>query len=262
MAYEARFVRYGVEGHVATIALDRPERLNAVGAQMAGELGGAWQEAIADDGVRAVILTGEGRVFCAGRDIREQAERGGAAGRGPAAAGGAPLGYFGVPEIDKPIVAAVRGGAWGLGWFMCCGSDIVVAAEDARFAMSEIPTGIIGPAFIPLVTNVSWLAGSEIVLRGHPIGARRAYELGLVNHLAPAEGTLPLARELAAELAALPPRHVQATKRQLTMARPRPSAWQSAIEFPRAAAELMALDDTREAALAFAGKRAPVFRGR
>ena len=261
MAYEAEFVRYGVEGHVATIALDRPERLNAVGAQMADELGGAWREATADGEVRAMILTGEGRVFCAGRDIREQAERGGAVGRrGPSRADA--LGYFGVPEIDKPIVAAVRGGAWGLGWFMCCGSDVVVAAEDARFAMSEIPTGIIGPAFIPLVTNVSWLAGSEIVLRGHPIAARRAYELGLVNHLAPAEGTLPLARELAAELAALPPRHVQATKRQLTMARPRPSAWQSAIEFPRAAAELMALDDTREAALAFAGKRAPVFRGR
>jgi enoyl-CoA hydratase len=262
MAYEAEYVNYDVEGHVATIAMNRPERLNAFGAQLADEMGGAWMEAIADDDVRVVVLTGEGRVFCAGRDIREQAARGGNVLGRTAPSRADMLGYFYVPDTDKPIVTAVRGGAWGLGWFMCCGSDIVVAADDARFAMSEIPTGVIGPAFIPLMTGLSWLAGSEIVLRGHQVSAQRAYEVGLVNHVVPADEVLGLARELAEEIAGLPPRHVQITKQQLMMARPRPSTYQSSIAFANARNQLTPLEDTREAALAFAEKRRPVFRGR
>ncbi len=262
MAYEAEFVNYGVDGHVATIALNRPERLNAFGEQLREQVSGAWVEALGDDNVRVVILTGEGRIFCAGRDIREQAER----GTTTVARGGTlqndVLGFFYVPDTVKPIISAVRGGAWGLGWFMCCGSDIVVAAEDARFAMSEIPTGVIGPAFIPLLNSLHWLPGSEIVLRGHQVSAQRAYELGLVNHVVESDAVLPLARELAEEIAALPPRHVQVTKQQLMMARARPSTYQSSIAFAEARNELMQLEDTKEAAEAFAEKRTPVFKGR
>ena len=189
MGYEAEYVKYELDGHVATITMNRPERLNAFGEQTADELGGAWMEAMGDDNVRCIILTGEGRLFCAGRDIREQRELEGRQRRadGRIAASRADiLGFFHVPETDKPIIAAVRGGAWGAGWFMCCGSDIVVSADDARFAMSHLPTGIIGPAFVPILDNLPWLPGSEIVLRGHQITAQRAYELGLVNHVVPA----------------------------------------------------------------------------
>ena len=259
MAYEAEFVNYSVEGHVATIAMNRPERLNAYGSQLREDMTGAWAEAVADDNVRVIILTGEGRIFCAGRDIREQAERGGAA---PAPAAPGNLNYFGVPDTDKPIIAAVRGGAWGQGWFMACGSDIVIAADDARFAMSEVPTGIIGPAFIPLKMNIPWLVGSEIVLRGHQISAQSAYDAGLLNHVVPSDQVMTLARDIAEEIAALPPRHVQVTKRQLAMARPEPSHYQSEVAFGQGRDELMALDDTREAAQAFAEKRTPVFQGR
>ena len=265
MAYEAEFVSYELDGHVATITMNRPERLNAFGEQTADELGGAWLEALADDAVRCVILTGEGRVFCAGRDIREQRELEGQPRRSDgriAASRADVLGFFHVPETDKPIIAAVRGGAWGAGWFMCCGSDIVVAAENARFAMSHLPTGIIGPAFVPILDNLPWLPGSEIVLRGHQITAQRAYELGLVNHVVPTDGVLGTARELAEEIAGLPPVHVQVTKQQLMMARPRPSAYQHAIAFPQAFQSLMPLEDTREAAAAFAERRTPVFTGR
>ena len=265
MAYEAEYVRYELDGHVATITMNRPERLNAFGEQTADELGGAWLEAMADDAVRCIILTGEGRVFCAGRDIREQRELEGQRRRsdGRVAASRADvLGALHVPETDKPIVAAVRGGAWGAGWFMCCGSDIVVAADDARFAMSQLPTGIIGPAFAPILTNLPWLPGSELVLRGHRITARRAYELGLVNHLVPADEVAGAARALAEEIAGLPPVHVRVTKRQLMMARRRPSTYQTEIAFPQGFQRLMPLEDTREAAAAFAEKRTPVFHGR
>ncbi len=262
MAYEAEYVKYEVDGHVATITMNRPERLNAFGDQIGDEIGGAWMEAMGDDNVRCIILTGEGRVFCAGRDIREQAEKGGnQLGRtGPSRA--SVLGFYLVPDTDKPIISAVRGGAWGAGWYMACGSDIVVAADNARFAMSELPTGIIGPAFVPILNNLPWLPGSEIVLRGHQISAQRAYELGLVNHVVPADDVMSTAQELAEEIAGLPPVHVQVTKRQLMMARPRGHTYQNEIAFPQALQGLMKLEDTKEAAAAFAEKRKPIFKGK
>ena len=148
MAYESDYVKYEKTGHVANIHMNRPERLNAFGSAMGDQLGGAWMEAIDDDDVRVVMLSGEGRIFCAGRDIREQAEAGGNT-TGSQAAGESRskiLGFYMVPEMKKPIVTAVQGGAWGAGFYMVCGSDVCVAAEGSRFAMSELPTGIIGPS--------------------------------------------------------------------------------------------------------------------
>ncbi len=260
MAFEAQYVKYEVDGHVATITMNRPERLNAFGSPLANDLGGAWTEAVGDEDIRVIVLTGEGRIFCAGRDIKEQAERGGRARVSTGA--DSILGFYYVPDTDKPIISAVRGGAWGAGWYMCCGSDIVVAADDARFAMAELPTGVIGPAFVPVLNNLPWLPGSEIVLRGHQITAKRAYELGLVNHVVPAADVMKTARELAEELAGLPPVHVQVTKRQLMMARPRPTTYQHEIAFPQALDGLFKLEDTKEAANAFAEKRKPIFKGR
>ena len=254
MAESMRFVRYEMEGHVATITLNRPERLNAVGSELADDLVAAWDVAIHDDDVRVVILTGEGRVFCAGRDIKEQAELGGHT----TGARGRTLS----PYTTKPVVCAVRGGAWGAGWALAYNSDIVVAADDAVFAMSEVPTGTIGPTNFGVINNVPWLAASEILIRGHQISAQRCREIGLANHVVPGDEVMPLARSIAAEIAALPPRHVQVTKEQLMMARPRLSQYQHSVELQRAQDYLYALDDTKEAAVAFAEKRTPVYRGR
>ena len=254
MAYEAEFVNYTLEGHVATIAMNRPERLNAYGSQMREDMTGAWAEAVGDDNVRVIILTGEGRIFCAGRDIKEQAELGGhtTGARGKNTS----------PYTTKPVVCAVRGGAWGAGWALAYNSDIVIAADDAVFAMSEVPTGTIGPTNFGVINNVPWLAASEILIRGHQITAQRCYEIGLANHVVAADEVMPLAREIAEEIAALPPRHVQVTKEQLMMARPRLSQYQHAVELKQAQDYLYALEDTKEAAVAFAEKRTPVYHGR
>ena len=261
MAYEAEYVKYEKTGHVANIHMNRPERLNAFGSAMGDQLGGAWMEVIADDDVRSVVLSGEGRIFCAGRDIREQAERGGSQMGGDSESRSKILGFYMVPEITKPIITAVQGGAWGAGFYMVCGSDVCVAAEGARFAMSELPTGIIGPSLFVVLNNLAWLPGSEIVLRGHQFSAERAYEVGLVNHVVPENEVKPLAMSIAEEIAALPPLHVQATKEHLNMVRPRPSNYQTNIAFPQTMQYLMTLDDTKEAAMAFAEKRTPVFKG-
>jgi crotonobetainyl-CoA hydratase len=254
------FVRTEKVGHIFRIRLNRPERLNSQGAQISHDRGRAWHEALTDPDVRVVVLSGEGRIFCAGRDIKEQAE--GAPEVQDADAPVAELGFYSVPDTDVPIITAVQGGAWGLGFYFVCGSDICVAAEGARFAMSEIPTGIIGPALFPVLNNLPWLPGSEIVLRGHQFDAQRAYELGLVNHVVPADRLEQTALELAEEIAGLPPVHVRVTKQQLMMARPRPGNFQHSIAFPQAMAHLGTLDDTMEAARAFAEKRTPVFKGR
>src|SRR5690349_2209523 len=137
-----QYVIYEKKGHIAVVTMNRPERLNAFGSQLGNELNEVWNDIIDDSNIRVAVLTGNGRVFCAGRDIREQAERGGMTG-GQERTSKNVLGFYLVPDMDKPLISAVRGGAWGAGWYMCCGSDIVVSADNARFAMSELPTGII-----------------------------------------------------------------------------------------------------------------------
>ena len=262
---DLQFVKTEKLGHIYHIRLNRPERLNAIGTQIRHDLGQAWYEFEHDPEMRIAVVSGEGRIFSAGRDIREQAERGGATQGGEVSDPDAPVaktGFYGVPDTDKPIITAVQGGAWGAGFYIVCGSDICVAAEGARFAMSEIPTGIIGPVLFVILQNLGWLPGSEIVLRGHQFDAQRAYELGIINHVVPEPELMSTAMDIAEEIAALPPVHVQVTKQQLMMARPRPTAYQSEIAFPNALQGLMALDDTKEAAMAFAEKRTPVFKGR
>ena len=254
-------------GHVYHIKLNRPERLNSIGSQIRIDLQRAWYEALNNDDIRVILLSGEGRIFCAGRDIRDQADRGGEGG----ASGGAEtegegptvdFGFYNVPESNKPLITAVQGGAWGLGFYMLCGSDVGIAAEGARFAMSELPTGIIGPSLFVVLNNLQWLPGSEIVLRGHQFDAQRAYEVGLINHVVPADELMDKSMGIAEEIAALPPLHVQATKEHLNMVRPRPSTYQQNIAFPQTMQRLNKLEDTKEAALAFAEKRTPIFKGR
>ncbi len=128
--------------------------------------------------------------------------------------------------------------------------------------MSEIPTGIIGPVLFVILQNLGWLPGSEIVLRGHQFDAQRAYELGIINHVVPESELMSTAMDIAEEIAGLPPVHVQVTKQQLMMARPRGHTYQNEIAFPQALQGLMKLEDTKEAAAAFAEKRKPIFKGR
>ncbi|MGE5595006.1 MAG: enoyl-CoA hydratase/isomerase family protein [Hyphomicrobiales bacterium] len=250
-------VEYAVEDRIATIRMNRPERLNAMSREMREELVARFQDFIRDDNAWVGILTGTGRGFCAGRDLKAQA------------AGGAPptpvytdeWNLFGIANTDKPLIAAVNGYAIGAGWYMAAGCDIRVAAESAKFGMGEVPTGVLGPYWFPVAEVLPWCVGAEITLLGENLPASRLLELGLVNEVVPDERLMDAALRWARKFVALPPLHVRKTKELMMQMRNIPSAEMLQQEAD-ARSYLNALDDTREAAAAFAEKRAPQFQGR
>ncbi len=253
----AQFVDYRLENHVATITLNRPERLNAFSAQMGDEFRGALLDFDDDDDAWVAIITGTGRSFCAGRDIKAQVE----AGETNLPRYSYEYNIFGIVDTDKPMIAAVNGFAIGLGWYITVGCDFRIAAESAQFGMAEIPTGLLGPYWFSAVESLPWCIGAELRLLGDRIDALRAYQYGLVNEVVPDDRLLETARGWAERVLALPPQHVYRTKALMRSMRNMPSATMLDREV-EARLQLNALDDTMEAANAFAEKRTPQFQGR
>ena len=200
-------IRYELDGHVATITLDRPDRLNAFTVTMARELIAAFDAADADDAVRAVIVTGAGRGFCAGADLgggagtfdwRERQEDG---GRVPRDTGGrVSLRIF---ESTKPVVAAINGPAVGVGITMTLPMDVRLAAEGAKIGFVFARRGIVPEAcsswFLPRVVGIS--RAMEWVASGRMFRAEEALAAGLVRSVHPADDVLPAAKALADEIA-------------------------------------------------------------
>ena len=204
MAYEQ--IATDVADRILTITLNRPERLNAWTATMCRELMAAFDEADADDGVGAVIVTGAGRGFCAGADLagggetfdwRERAQ----AGAPPRDNGGEfTLRVF---ACSKPVIAAINGPAVGVGATMTLPMDVRLAAENARMGFVFARRGIIPEAcsswFLPRVVGIS--RAMEWVSTGRVFSAQEALEAGLVRSLHPKDELLGAARELAREIA-------------------------------------------------------------
>jgi enoyl-CoA hydratase/carnithine racemase len=203
-------IAYEVEDQVATITLDRPEHLNAFTGQMMNEIIDAFDRIDADDDVRAVIVTGRGRGFCAGADL----SAGGSTFDATAAAPDAPpppvhrdgggLVSLRIFNCKKPVIAAVNGPAVGVGVTMTLPMDIRLASEGAKFGFVFARRGIVPEAcsswFLPRVVGISRAA--EWVYTGRVFPATEALEAGLVRSLHPADELLPAARELATEIAA------------------------------------------------------------
>lgn len=250
------FVEYDLNDHVATIRLNRPERLNAMSRDLSTELRAAFAKFVADDDAWVAILTGTGRAFCAGRDLKAQAE----GGAPPSPTYSAEWNIFGVPDTDKPLIAAVNGFAIGAGWYMAAGCDIRIAADSAVFGMGEIPTGVLGPYWFPGAEVLPWALAAEFTLLGEHIPAGRLLNLGLVNEVVPGDQLMDAAQTWARKFVALPPLHVRRTKALMAAMRqtPPPDMIQREME---ARQFLNTLDDTKEAAAAFAEKRSPVFKG-
>ena len=251
------FVRYELGNHVARITLDRPERLNAFNAEMGREFRDALLAFDADDDAWVAIVTGTGRSFCAGRDIKAQVE----AGEATLPRYSHEYNIFGVVDTDKPMIAAVNGFAIGLGWYITVGCDFRVAAESAQFGMAEIPTGLMGPYWLSAVESLPWCVGAELTLIGDRIDAQRAWRHGLVNEVVPDDRLEEAADAWAERVLALPPQHVYRTKALMRSMRAMPDAPMLDREV-EARTYLNALGDTMEAAQAFAEKRTPRFRGR
>jgi enoyl-CoA hydratase/carnithine racemase len=199
-------IRYEVQDHVLTITLHRPDRLNAFTGTMARELIEAFDRADADDEVRAVVVTGEGRAFCAGADL-------GAGGdtldwRGREAEGEVPRDGGGMVTLrifasTKPVIAAINGPAVGVGITMTLPMDVRLAADDARIGFVFARRGIIPEAasswFLPRVVGIS--RAMEWVSTGRVFSAQEGLEGGLIRSLHPQEQLLEVAHELAQEIA-------------------------------------------------------------
>ena len=215
MEYEQ--IAYDVDGPVLTITLDRPDKLNAFTGRMMYELLDAFDRADADDAVRAVIVTGRGRGFCAGADLSAGASTFDASGAGAGAdVGVEPAGEGRVPrdggglvalrifEMNKPVIAAINGPAVGVGITMTLPMDVRLASDSARIGFVFARRGIVPEAcsswFLPRLVGVS--RALEWVMSGRVFSAEEAVAGGLVRSIHSGEGAvLAAARELALEIA-------------------------------------------------------------
>ena len=166
---------------------------------------------------------------------------------------------FGLSDTDKPLIAAVNGFAIGLGWNMTIGCDIRVAASGAQFAMTEVPTGVLGPYWLASVESLPWPIAAEFALLGERVSAERLLACGVLNAVVPQPELMDEARRWAEKFVRLPPQHVRATKALMVATRALPGPDTRARE-QEIRNQLAELDDSKEAVLAWMEKRPPVFR--
>ncbi|MET9336929.1 enoyl-CoA hydratase-related protein [Nonomuraea sp. NPDC003804] len=257
-------IRYEVADAVATVTLDRPDAMNSLTAELKAALLEALREAAASGAVRAVLITGAGRAFCAGQDLREHADNL-AAGRGLADT--VREHYNPLVEVitgmAKPVVAAVNGVAAGAGASLAYACDLRVASERAKFAMAFTGIGLApdSGASWTLQRLVGQGRAAELLLLGEPLDAARALELGLVARVVPDDELLKTAHELAVRLAAGPTKAFAATKRALAFAATHTLGESLALEADLQD-ELAATEDHQGATRAFLAKQRPTFTGR
>lgn len=256
------------QGPIAILTLDRPETMNALGAPGDGDaIADACAELNAEPGVRCVILTGSGKCFSAGGDVKAMRD-----GTGNFAGGGVEIreGYrsnihraaralFG---LDMPLVAAVNGPAIGLGCDVACMADIRLASEKARFGVTFLKLGLVpgdgGTWLLPRAIGMSRAA--ELFFTGDTVDADTALQWGLVSRVVPHETLLDEALALADRIAAMPPHALRMTKNMLRQGQV--VNYDTALELAAAMQSISHLTaDHREGVAALLEKRAPDFRG-
>ena len=255
-------VLFEVNGGVATITLNRPEAMNAINADLSAGLMDAMQQVRSREDVRVAILTGSGRAFCAGADLRSRAG-------GPAAASGVSTLFptedrAGFSQFDarKPIIAAVNGYCLGGGFELALACDIIIASELAQFGLPEITLGFFPLAGAPvtLPRTIPRVLANDMLFTGERIDAETARSFGIVSRVVPAEALQATALAIAEQIAGYAPLAVRAmhelVRRQGNM--PRPEAERLAATMRWA---IGLTEDAKEGPRAFVEKRKPVFRG-
>ncbi|MFF7545225.1 enoyl-CoA hydratase/isomerase family protein [Streptomyces canus] len=262
---EVSQVRHTVDGQVSYITLDRPEVLNALTPGQRDLLVELLAQASADPDVRAVVLTGTGRGFCAGADLR------GTSGTGARVAGdvartlrlGAQRLIAAVLDCEKPVIAAVNGTAAGLGAHLAFACDLVLAAESAKFIEVFVRRGLVpdgGGAYL-LPRLIGPQRAKELMFFGEALTAREAERLGLVNRVVEDEELTKTAREWAGRLATGPTRALALTKQLVNASLDTDRATAFAAE--AAAQEInMTTEDAQEGVASFVERRSPEYRGR
>lgn len=247
------------EGPVAVITINRPQRMNALGLAVREGIFDALTAFEADPALQVAILTGAGdKAFCAGLDLKEASQTGLQAL--PKGRGGLPIIGNGV-TVTKPTIAAVNGVAMAGGWLMAQMCDLCIAADHARFAITEAKVGRGVPWAVPLIHMLPQRIVMELLLTGDPMPAQRLAELGYLNRVVPAEGLMEAAMDLARRIAANAPLSVRAAREVVQLAGEygRTEALRRSDE---AFAPVYASEDAQEGPRAFAEKRPPRWQGR
>jgi len=243
-------------GQVLLVTLNRPDARNAVNSALAHGIAAALDVLDADDDLQVGVLTGAGKGFSAGMDLKAFV-----AGESPWVEG---RGFAGITRLgsEKPLIAAVEGFAVAGGLEIALSCDLIVAGSNARLGIAEVKRGLAAAAgaLIRLPKRIPYHVAMELALTGDPVEAERGDELGIVNRLAEPGGAVAAARELAAAIAANGPLAIDATKRIMRAQQdwPQDEAWARQREISE---PVFGSEDAREGATAFAERRDPVWKG-
>ena len=256
---DTQFIRCDVQDYIALITMDRPP-VNAVNAQFHQELMLVCDTISDRDDVRVAILTGAGRIFCAGADIKERAGREREPGEIWQHSRNAREAFHAIVECRVPVIGALNGAALGAGLAIAASCDILIASENAVLGLPEINVGLLGGG-----RHTMRLFGHSkarrMMFTGQRLSGTELYRLGVVEECVPPERLMDTARTLASEVAAKSPVAIRLAKHAM-----------NAIEFmslrdgyrfeQNMTAELSRYEDSKEAMRAFVEKRPPVFKGR
>lgn len=251
--------------HILTVTLNRPDRMNAISGPMLDALAKTLQQANTDSEVRVVVLTGAGRGFCAGLDLK--AETAGD-GIGSGLRGYRMFDLHNSPPIvinrmDKPLICALNGPSAGYGMDLALGCDIRIASENAKMGAVFAKRGVLpesgGCWYLPRL--LGWARAAEVAFLGDVLDAQKSLELGLVNRVVKHEDLMPETMKLATQIAKNAPLSVQATKRMMRLGMD--ETFETAVD--HIFLQLLPLfqsQDFKEGIAAFSERREPLFQGR
>ncbi len=251
-------IKYEKKGHIAIMTIDRPKAMNSLSKAMLLGLDAAFKDFQDDPDLWVAILTGAGdRAFCCGMDLKEAI---------PLLTAGDDLGYPDhtkrqFSDVFKPIIAAVNGACIAGGMEMLAGTDVRVAGEHVKFSLGEVRWGLIpaGGSHIRIPRQIPWAIAMELLLTGEPIDAKRAYDVGMINRVVPADQVLPEAMKIAEAICKNGPLAVQTAKEIAVRSLELEPGF---VLEKTLGARVFASEDAKEGPAAFAEKRKPEFKGR
>ena len=254
MSYE--FIKTERQGHILIVTMNRPDVYNAVHVDMHNEMADCWDSFAADQDLWVAVLTGAGdKAFSAGNDLKATAQGGSKAKMTESGFAGLSSRF----DLEKPIIAAVNGFAMGGGFETALSCDIILASENAKFALPEVKVGFFAAAsgVQRLSRYVGRLAAQEMMFTGRTITAAEALEMGCVNEVHPHDELMAKALEKAEQLCTVSPSAVKATKRVLNDLNRRDGMAESIAYSREVIADLSKTEDFKEGVNAFVEKRAP-----